>query len=323
MKYKYLHTKDSLTVVVGGRTYAISRMREDYSEVVDAIIVGSPEHAVLNLIEREGEAVKRMIGASVLKGVLPDNIRYDEGLIYCEDRIIDSSAARRLIGLIQAGHDYTALANFVSLLAKNPLRHVESELYEFLDHGKIPLTPDGHFLAYKAVRQDFKDIHSGKFDNSVGAKPRMLFYDVDGDRDRTCSRGLHVCSYAYLPHFSHADGHVMMCKVDPADVVAIPSDYNNTKMRVAGYEVVEEVTSYYSRGENVLSEDRLMDERFELHYEDAIADDELYDTYYTLEEAKKGAKMLFDEDPEDTIQCWVIDTRTGARVFTYDEVVEL
>jgi hypothetical protein len=69
---------------------------------------------------------------------------------------------------------------------------------------------------------------------------------VDEDPDRTCSHGLHVCSFDYLPHFSHANGHVVVCKVNPADVVAIPRDYNNTKMRVCRYEVVGEYEGYYS-----------------------------------------------------------------------------
>jgi hypothetical protein len=33
----------------------------------------------------------------------------------------------------------------------------------------------------------------------------------------------------------------MICKVNPADVVAVPSDYNNAKMRVCKYEVINEV----------------------------------------------------------------------------------
>ena len=42
-----------------------------------------------------------------------------------------------------------------------------------------------------------------------------------------------------LIHFAHANGHVMLLKINPADVVSIPADYNDTKGRCAKYEVVD------------------------------------------------------------------------------------
>ena len=36
----------------------------------------------------------------------------------------------------------------------------------------------------------------------------------------------------------------MLVKVDPADVVSIPVDYNNTKMRCCRYEVIGEYENY-------------------------------------------------------------------------------
>ena len=66
---------------------------------------------------------------------------------------------------------------------------------------------------------------------------------VDEDKDRTCSYGLHFCSIAYLPHFLDSkDGKTMILKINPKDVVAIPADYNNTKGRTCRYEVVGEYT---------------------------------------------------------------------------------
>jgi hypothetical protein len=131
-------------------------------------------------------------------------------------------------------------------LMDNPSKRAVDELYRFLEACDLPITNDGHFLAYKRVRGDFTDIHSGRFDNSVGAKPRLRRNEVDEDSNRTCSHGLHVCSAAYLPHFGSGPGNrVVVVKVDPADVVAVPQDYNNAKMRVCAYEVVEDVTDQF------------------------------------------------------------------------------
>jgi hypothetical protein len=138
---------------------------------------------------------------------------------------------------------------------QNPSKRAVDELYDFLEVGELPITEDGHFLAFKNVKSDYKDIHSGTYDNSVGSTCEMLRNKVDEDKDRTCSYGLHFCSIAYLPHFSDSNGgHTMIVKINPKDVVAIPSDYNNTKGRTCKYVVVGEYTddwrSKLDRGEN-------------------------------------------------------------------------
>ena len=62
---------------------------------------------------------------------------------------------------------------------------------------------------------------------------------VDEDKDRTCSVGLHFASFNYLQHFGGS--RIVVVKINPKDVVAIPSDYNNSKGRTCCYEVIEEV----------------------------------------------------------------------------------
>ena len=56
---------------------------------------------------------------------------------------------------------------------------------------------------------------------------------------QTCSYGLHFCSEGYLRHFG--GDRVVILKINPRDVVSIPTDYNNTKGRCCRYEVIGEV----------------------------------------------------------------------------------
>ena len=49
----------------------------------------------------------------------------------------------------------------------------------------MPITPDGNFIAYKGVKQDFTDqVDSGKFDNSVGQTLSMRRNQVCDDADQ-------------------------------------------------------------------------------------------------------------------------------------------
>jgi hypothetical protein len=108
-----------------------------------------------------------------------------------------------------------------------------------LEKGGMPITPDGYFLAYKKVRANYKDCHSGTMDNSVGKTVSMERNAVDDNRENECSHGLHFCSESYLSQFG--GDRIMILKINPRDVVSIPKDYQNAKGRACSYEVIGEL----------------------------------------------------------------------------------
>jgi hypothetical protein len=67
----------------------------------------------------------------------------------------------------------------------------------------------------------------------------MERFDVDDNKDNTCSTGLHFCSQSYLSCFGGE--RTVIVKINPADVVSIPSDYNDAKGRACRYEVIGEL----------------------------------------------------------------------------------
>jgi hypothetical protein len=78
---------------------------------------------------------------------------------------------------------------------------------------------------------------------------------VDDNRQHTCSRGLHVCGFEYLSGYSGA--RLIAVEIDPRDVVSVPVDYRNTKMRVCKYYIREELDmSLIGGGEDLLSDTR-------------------------------------------------------------------
>lgn len=89
------------------------------------------------------------------------------------------------------------------------------------------------------------DNYTRTMDNSVGQIVSMPRSEVDNNRNQTCSNGLHFAAWNYASTYS--GDTLIMIKVNPSDVVAIPSDYNNMKGRAAKYEVLgiidEEMTA--------------------------------------------------------------------------------
>lgn len=264
---RYINTGTQITFVHEGKPYHILRSEPElFSKAAELIksgyatssklleIIDAPRFAMLELLRNHPDL--SLDGEVLLFRGFPIHATLSKKLSYC----------------LKDGFGAEPFLKFLENLTQNPRKEVLENLYEFLEYGQMALDDEGHFYAYKAVTADYKDIYTETYDNRIGQKLSMPAWAVDPDRNRTCSRGFHCCSFDYLPHFNHADGHVMVVRVNPRDVIAIPADYHNTKMRVCAYEVVDEYKDYYTEERrNVLaaraiisSEARFDDEPFEL-----------------------------------------------------------
>jgi hypothetical protein len=233
-----------IACVIDGKAYNVNTDHPNYTKLLDSA----------RTMDWQGFVDNIDISTSI-NAYLTNGVQVVDGIVTYQGDALHNSLTKRIVDFIRNDLPSTPLVKFLENLLQNPSKRAVDELYDFLDVGELPITEDGCFLAFKNVKSDYKDIHSGTFDNSVGKVCEMLRNKVDEDKDRTCSYGLHFCSIAYLPHFSDSNGgHTMIVKINPKDVVAIPSDYNNTKGRTCRYEVVGEYTddwrSKLDRGEN-------------------------------------------------------------------------
>jgi hypothetical protein len=233
-----IKTKDTLTVVLPSGPYSFSLESPGTQELLDIIRGGAEPTDVERFIKQEVEKIQN--AAQALGG----DVGIKAGVITYKGEAVHNTLTDRMLDMLDEGWDLAPMAKFLSNLMENPSMRAVNELYGFLEAGTLPITEDGYFLAYKAVRHDFKDIHSGTMDNSVGKVVSMPRNQVDDDKDRTCSYGLHFCSVDYLKSFARQDGHVVILKINPKDVVSIPSDYNNTKGRCSRYEVIGEYKDF-------------------------------------------------------------------------------
>lgn len=168
-----------------------------------------------------------------------DRIDYVDGELFVEGNLVDEELAELILKHQERGLPIENLLKFAEKIAGNPSFNSRKMLYSFLRHNGHPILDNGNFIAYKKINADFTDVHSGTFDNSVGQRVKMERSLVDDNPNNTCSSGLHVASWAYLKHFSGSK--VVAVEVNPVHVVAVPRDYNGTKMRVCEYLVLTEV----------------------------------------------------------------------------------
>jgi hypothetical protein len=239
-----------ITAVINGIVYTIDATHPNYQKALEAIKVYDYDTFV-SVVD---------ITAKVKNYIWNTDIKILDGVVYFKGDAIHNTLTKKILDFMQKDLPVTPLFKFMENIFSNPSKRAIDELCGFLEVGNLPYTEDGHFLAYKNVKSDYKDIHSGTFDNSVGSVCEMPRYKVDDDKDRTCSHGLHFCSIDYLPNFSDSNGgHTMILKINPADVVSIPSDYNNTKGRCCKYKVIGEYTDNWrekiGRGESGFNHD--------------------------------------------------------------------
>jgi hypothetical protein len=165
-------------------------------------------------------------------------ITVSNDVVLIDSEKLPEALSTKLFQFINSGLPIDYLVKFWDNLKKNPSYRSIQQLYSFLEKNNHPFTDDGMFIAYKKIRPNFKDIHSGTFDNSVGSVVQVNRNEVDEDPNKTCSYGLHVANYDYAcNHFGTPQDILVLVIVNPADVVAIPTDYNESKMRVCKYKV--------------------------------------------------------------------------------------
>lgn len=235
----YTKHQAGLTMIINGVPAVVDRTNPNYSLIeadlkagkYDRIIkLANLKNAVNDAIAEAGEAAKLSIRNGRIYWAGPNGQEEVKGPLV--DRIVTT---------IRNGSTVQAVKPLIKLLgniSRNKAKDLREELYQFLMSGAMPITQDGCFLAYKRVRSDFKDCHSGTMDNRPG---KLVWQDpatVDTNRHNTCSRGLHFCSRGYLSHFHSGQGKTVIVKVNPRHVYAIPTDYECQKGRASEYYVV-------------------------------------------------------------------------------------
>lgn len=252
---------DSIVLNYSGKTVVLANGDDRYSDVLECIRNDKLED-IPGIVE-----IERQFAES--------GIELRDGLVYVDNSPLPTELNARVLKFKEMKLPYASLLKFWDNLKKNPSYNARQMLFKFLEHNGHPLTQDGCFIAYRGVTEDFKDAHTKKFDNSPGSICEMPRELVDDNPNNTCSAGLHVACYDFAKGFA---SKLVEVKVNPADVVAVPTDYNGTKMRTCRFEVVQECEKM--REETLYDEDDRDDEEEELQaWQDLEDEQEELDNY--------------------------------------------
>jgi len=226
------------TIVIGSDSFTIRRDHISYPSIIEELNG-----------DRDPVKLKALLDVkAAITTLTQGKVEVKDDKLFVNGVQVTTGLATRILSLVKDNQNGLAkpLIAFLENLMSNPSRRSVQGLYDWLEKSNLPITDDGCFIAWKIVGPDFMSLYSGngavKFDNSPGKVVEVARNEVDEDPDRTCSYGLHFCSSGYLPSYGTREGNkVVMVKVNPADVVAFPRDYNTAKGRACKYTVLSEV----------------------------------------------------------------------------------
>jgi hypothetical protein len=217
-------TNESITVLLTGKSHTVHAGTPQYHTLRRAIFD-----------EQWGDIEKLVTLSGSLQQWLGDKFVVDGRTISYDSVPLPDSLSRRIFTMAAAGESPEPLFKFYERLHKNPSFQSRTQLHAFLQHVGVPIEPDGTFLAYKGVKHDYMDAHSGTIDNSPGRVVKMARNLISDNPATACHQGLHVGALQYAHNFSE---RVIICRIDPEHVVCVPNDHLFQKMRVCEYLVV-------------------------------------------------------------------------------------
>ena len=135
------------------------------------------------------------------------------------------------------------LTRMMPILQKR--KHSAEDLMNFIGNSELPLTLSGQVIAYKRLNKGtngyWLDPHSRTVKQKVGTIVQMDEVDVDPDRFRSCSNGLHVANRSYFGGGGFNAEGTFVVLVNPEDFIAVPKGENG-KARVSRYQIIGMLT---------------------------------------------------------------------------------
>lgn len=259
---KYLITDSNITVHFNGETHIVARGSTYADKLISALKEG-----------RDEEVPGLVSAKSRIENFSEKTFTVENGEILVNGIKAPEALGKKILKFANDGLPYQPLVKFAENLQRNPSARSVEELFLFLEANDHPIAEDGRVIFYKRVRGDFKDIYTGTFDNSPGSVLAMPREEVDPDANKHCSTGFHASAWLYChSHYASKDPStdvIVEVIVDPADVVSVPSDYGNAKIRVSRYQVLGVIDKQHSadlglrvinKEEPVIEEEEFCDE---------------------------------------------------------------
>jgi hypothetical protein len=228
-----------------GDTATIPESHDRFEELLTLLFSGAEDEEVGDLVDVMLAVTKRM-------AQLSERVSIRGRSVYFDGDQLRGELADVLVEIFETGNPESLrpVVNFLEKAATNPSRQSVDDLYRWITKGDLIIHEDGDFLAYKGTRTTKDGTRTsinegtafvdgvevtGHIPNPDGAVVTMPRSEVDDNSMEGCSTGLHAGTADYA--FGFAWSETVLVKINPRDVVSVPTDSSNQKLRVCRYVV--------------------------------------------------------------------------------------
>lgn len=245
---------------------------DEIQEAVEAYMADlTPEgnealaETIIRLMVPVREVGKRLIQ---VQGLMQGRMTLQDNKLFVDGDPMDPALEGHILrmvredGSLKGDRNWRSFAKFVENLYSNMNEHVRQQLFGWLSYENtygrgFTITADGCFIGYKGCAGTAEEPVSrhrgpavvdgvpmnGAIPNKPGSIIELARSQVQFDPAVGCASGLHVGTYAYASGW--ARGVLVTVKVNPRDVVSVPTECEAQKIRTCRYEVLEVTEQKY------------------------------------------------------------------------------
>lgn len=237
--------QESVTVFIGADSLVATKDHPRFGEIAAYLTGGGDDE----------KALRGLFDVSLaLAGHfqhLSERVTANMGAIYLDGDPLHNALTDTIVRFMADGERaISPLANFMEKIEQNPNHHSKANLFRWLEKHDFAIDNDGDFYAYKGVTSDHTSLNTGtamvngnvvkgKIPNQAGTIIEMPRSKVQHDPKIGCHTGLHAGNWRYAREFGTK---VLLVKINPRDVVSVPTDSDDEKLRVCRYRVVKELS---------------------------------------------------------------------------------
>lgn len=246
MKYRIDQFGEMQTVFahIDGDLYTASNEHPNFDKIVSLLDAQDP--AAADLFDM-AETIGRKFAA------ITERLTVRNGMLYMDQQPVHDGLTKHIVRAVEEGGEFEALALFYEWINANPNEHSREHLYRWCAGHDFSITPDGLIIGYKGVSghgevgpgnfstsrghafRNGEEIVNDYIQNEPGDVIEMPRDEVVFDPYNGCSVGLHVGTRAFAQGFAPV---LLVVLVNPRDVVSVPTDSHDAKMRVCRYTVI-------------------------------------------------------------------------------------
>ncbi|WP_298962357.1 hypothetical protein [uncultured Methylobacterium sp.] len=235
----------SITFFAQGRPFEVQKSNTNFDAIRNTLLGWDErERSVVDI-----DSLIRMADPAIeLKVASGNRLTFAGNQILYEGTALHNVWVDKILAFKDADENFDPIFRALEDLQLNPTPAARDRLPIFVERSKLGFLPDGRIAAFKGVKADFFDVHSGSVHYGVGKTVAMPRHECNANPDRTCTTGLHLGAIDYIKSHGYgwgADRRMLLCAFWPRHVVAVPTDYQGGKMRVEQLTVLDEVDRDY------------------------------------------------------------------------------